>query len=126
LNINTEGSLLSEIKDIIDEIYILTRILLQQKHVVEAAVRHIKESLLPRFGSGPAWHPIISLYEEGYDHELESFQNDHREAARLTLARSDHLLNDVHERIEGMRTLEENAQKTASAVIKFYDEGIWE
>jgi hypothetical protein len=106
--------LLKEIKDILDEIYILTRVKLQQKHVVEVAVRHIKDSLLQR----PTWHPIISMYEEGYDPESESLRNDQLEAAKFTLARSDHLLDDVHERIEELRKLEENAQKTAAAVRK--------
>jgi hypothetical protein len=116
LNINPEGNLLKEIKDILDELHILTRVKLQQQTVAESFVKHIKQSLLPQLRTRPAWDPIIPLYEEGYDEEAESLQKEKREAAKLTVARADHLLNDIQERIDELKTLEANARKTAAAV----------
>jgi hypothetical protein len=119
LNINPEGNLLKEIKDILDEIHILTRVKLQQQAVAYSFVKHIKHFLLPLLKSRSAWHPIISLYEEEYDDESESGQRERREAARLTVARADHLLDDIQDRIGELKTLEENARKTATAVSPY-------
>jgi hypothetical protein len=119
LSINPEGNLLKEIKDILDEIHILTRVKLQQQTVAESFVKHIKQSLLPQLRSGSGWHPIISLYEDDYDLESESLQRDHRDAARLTVVRADHLLSDIRDRIYELKTLEENARKTAIAVSPY-------
>jgi hypothetical protein len=116
LNVNPEGNLLKEIKDILDEIHILTRVKLQQQTVASSFVKHIKQFLLPQLKSGPPWHPIISLYEEEYDNESQSGQRERREAARLTVARADHLLDDIQERIGELKTLEQSALKTATAV----------
>lgn len=107
---------MKEIKDIVDEIHILTRVKLQQQIVAETFVKYIKQSLLPQLRSRPARHPIISLYEDEDDTEAESLQRDQREAAKWTLTRADHLLNDVQERIGELRMLEENARKTEVAV----------
>lgn len=119
LNVNPEGNLFKEIKDILDEIHILTRVKLQQQTVAISFVKHIKHSLLPHLKSGSAWHPIISLCEDEYDDEPASGQRERRESARLTIARADHLLDDIRDRIGELKTLEENARKTATAVSAY-------
>lgn len=118
LNVNPEGNLLKEVKDILDEIHILTMVKRQQQTVAISFVKNIKQILLPQLKSGPAWHSIISLYGEEYDDESQSGQRDRREAARLTVARADHLLDDIQDRIDELKTLEENALKTATAVSR--------
>jgi hypothetical protein len=116
LNIKPEGNLLKEIKDIIDELHILTRVKLQQQVVAESFVKHVKQSLLPQLRTKRTWDPIIALYEDGHGANSEPPQNEQRQAARLTMARADHLLNDIHDRIGELKTLEENARKAATAV----------
>jgi hypothetical protein len=78
-------------------------------------VKHIKQFLLPYMRTKSARNPIISLYEEEED-ESKSGQRERREAARLTVARADHLLDDIQERIRELKSLEDNARKTATAV----------
>jgi hypothetical protein len=116
LNVNPEGNLLKEIKDILDEIHILTRVKLQQQIVANSFVKHTKQFLLPQLKTGSAWHPIISLYEDEYDDGSQSGQRERREAARLTIARADHLLDDIQDRIGELKTIDENARKTAISV----------
>jgi hypothetical protein len=48
LNINPEGNLLKETKDILDELHIMTRIKAQQQMVAESFVKHIRHILLPK------------------------------------------------------------------------------
>ena len=116
LNINPEGKLLKEIKDIIDEIHIITRINLQQQTVAEIFVKHIEQSLLPKLRSKYALDPVAALYENGTDTESQLSQLEQREAANWTLARANHLLRDIHDRISELNTLQENAKNTAAAV----------
>jgi 6-pyruvoyl-tetrahydropterin synthase len=116
LNINPEGNLLKEIKDILDELHILTRVKLQQQAIAESFVKHIKQSLLPQLQTKRVWDPIMALYGDGHDANSEILQNEQRQAARWTVARADHLLNDIQDRIGELKTLEENARKTAASV----------
>jgi len=116
LNINPEGKLLKEIKDIIDEIHIMTRINQQQQTVAETFVKHIKQSLLPKLRSKSAWDPVAALYENDNDTESQSLQMEQREAANWTLTRANQLLKDIQDRIFELNTLEENAKNTSVAV----------
>jgi hypothetical protein len=116
LNINPEGKLFKEIKDILDELHILTQVKLQQQTVANAFVKHIRHFLLPYLTSRSTWHPMISLCEDENDYGSDSRHRERREAARLTIARAEHLLDDIQDRIRELRSLEENARKTAGAV----------
>jgi hypothetical protein len=116
LNINPEGKLLKEIKDIIDEIHIITRINQQQQTVAETFVKHIKQCLLPKLRSKSPWDPVAALYEDGYDTGSQSPQMEQREVANWTLARANHLLKDIQDRIFELNTLQENAKNTSAAV----------
>jgi hypothetical protein len=116
LNINPEGKLLKEIKDIIDEIHILTRINQQQQTVAETFVKHIKHALLPKLRSKSPWDPVAALYENGNDTGSPSLQMEQHEAASWTLARANHLLKDIQDRIFELNTLRENAKNTSAAV----------
>ena len=103
LNINTEGSLLKEAKDIMDEIHIITRIKEQQQTVMESFAKQVQRAMQP-------------------DLRLDSSRNatdeERRrcEAARLTVARADNLLRDIRDRIDELNTLLENAAKTSGSV----------
>jgi hypothetical protein len=130
LNINSEGSLLKEVKDIMDEIHIITRIKEQQQIVMEGLVKHIRRAIMPelkmnRSREGPhnsSWDLVLGQstpYDltEGPDTAAAEAQRDRRrEKARLTLARADHLLRDIQDRILDLKTLLENARNTSAAV----------
>jgi hypothetical protein len=116
LNINSEGNLLKEIKDIADEIHIMTRINLQQQTVAESFVKHIKQSLLPKSRSHCAWDSVVALYENDSNTKLQPLLLEPREAAKMTLARADHLLKDIQDRIFELNALQENAKNTSAAV----------
>jgi len=116
LNINPEGTLLKEIKDILDEIHIMTRINQQQQTVAETFVKRIKQSLLPKLRSKSPWDPVAALYENGNDIGSQPLQMEQREAANLTLTRANLLLKDIQDRIFELNTLQENAKNTAAAV----------
>ena len=94
----------------------MTRINRQQQTVAETFVKHIKQSLLPKLRSKCAWDPVAAVYENGNDTELQPLQMEQREAASWTLARANHLLRDIQDRIFELNTLEENAKNTSAAV----------
>jgi hypothetical protein len=116
LNINPEGKLLKEMKDIMDEIEIITRINQQQQTVAETFVKHIKQSLLSKLRPKSPWDPVATLYENGNDTGSWPLQMEQREAANWTLARANHLLKDIQDRISELNTLQENAKNTSAAV----------
>jgi chaperonin cofactor prefoldin len=116
LNINPEGKLLKEIKDVMDEIDIITRINQQQQTVAETFVKHIKQSLLSKLRPKSPWDPVATSYENGNDTGSCPLQMEQREAANWTLARANHLLKDIQDRISELNTLQENAKNTSAAV----------
>lgn len=108
MNVNPEGNLLREIKDVLDELHIITRLELQQQTVAESFVKHIKNSLLPKLKAGR--NPAIDLYD-GDSSLQESF-----ESAKWTISRADHLLRDIQDRISELKGLEDAARKTSASV----------
>lgn len=111
--------MLKEIKDIMDEIHIMVRIKLQQQTVAELFVKHIKRSLLPKLRSKSAWDPVSALYElyeSENDTESQSLQREQHEIAKWTVARADHLLKDIQDRILELNTLRQNAKNTSAGV----------
>ena len=108
LNINPEGNLLKEIKDILDELHIITRLKLQQQTVAESFVKHIKNSLIPKLKAGR--NPTIDLYDD------DSSRQEGLESAKWTLSRADHLLRDIQDRISELKSLEDAARKTSASV----------
>ena len=134
LNINPEGNLLKEIKDVMDEIHILLRVQAQQQTALEAFVKNIRLALVPRVRrlGGAAALQVSSTWDAllgaaagsglGEDvvppdaDETKVREHKKRQQTRFTLARADHLLQDVQERKRELLTLLENAKTTSSAV----------
>ncbi|KAK3380756.1 hypothetical protein B0T24DRAFT_591210 [Lasiosphaeria ovina] len=127
LNINPEGNLLKEVKDIMDEIYIMMRIKEQQQSVMENLVKHVRRTMAPlarprRTGTSQAatsWDIVLGASAEDYPYRDEASrvrEEEMREQARRTLARADHLLLDLAERISELQTLLQNAQNTSAAL----------
>lgn len=117
LNINPEGNLLKEVKDILDELHIMTRIQLQQQAIAESFVWHIKDILQPKI-AGPADSWLDMLSESGAPESPvdASSQREQFESAKRTLARADALLKETKARIAELKTLEEAASNTSTAV----------
>jgi hypothetical protein len=121
LNINTEGSLLKEVKDILDELHIMTRIKIEQQSVAESFVKHIKAAMLPkimdisqfRYGVADFKDPRLSRYDQNDGTEIT---REEFEAAKWTLARADDLLEGIGERIGELDKLRDNAKSTSMAV----------
>jgi Mg2+ and Co2+ transporter CorA len=119
LNINPEGELLKEIKDVMDEITIIMRIQEQQQAVMDSFVKHLRRALTPLLRSQrpttshstAPWH--LALDDDNPSRHLE----DHRrQTAKRTLLKADTLLLDQAERISELRTLLQNAQNTSAAL----------
>jgi hypothetical protein len=117
LNINPEGNLLKEVKDILDELHIMTRIQLQQQAVAESFVGHIKQILQPRV-AGPAdsWLDMLNGAELSDSEEAAVLQKQQFQETKRTLARADALLKGTQARIAELKTLEEAASNTSTAV----------
>src|SRR5438045_2478199 len=93
LNVNPEGNLLKEVKDILDELHIMMQIKLQQQNVAESFVKHIKRVLLPMVTSGHDLQVAIpSEANRPSPGHAESLRKEKLEAAKWTLARADDLL----------------------------------
>jgi len=124
LNINPEGNLLKEVKDIMDEIHIMLRIKEHQHVVMEGLVKHIRRALIPlvRQPKRPAVSTSFSSMpwdtsDDYFQHPDDTF-SPKAENARRTLDRTGHLLMDLDERITELQTLLENAQNTSSSVCQ--------
>jgi hypothetical protein len=112
LNINPEGNLLKETKDILDELHIMTRIKIQQQEVAEAFVKHIRHILLPKVHD--ARDPNFALLRP---EKNEAFRRDQLESAKWTLVRANNLLAGVQRRVSELNTLQ-NAARNTSAALK--------
>lgn len=125
LNINPEGNLLKEVKDIMDEIHIMLRIKEHQHVVMEGLVKNIRRALLPVV-RGPKKNHVGGLAsvsstpwgltpEDEFRFEDDTVQRK-VENARRTLDKSDLLILDLDERISELRALLDNAHNTSAAV----------
>lgn len=127
LNINPEGNLLKEVKDIMDEIHMISRIKKQQQTVVESFVKHIRSTVIApitrsssgtrsgvirRSGTFPTLtSSCVNLV--GEDVDAGKVSNDR---TQWTLARAEQLLLDIQDRIFELETLSENASITSNHV----------
>jgi hypothetical protein len=114
LNINPEGNLLKEVKDILDELHIMIRIQLQQQAVATSFVDRIKRLLQPKIIGPDPWAEMLNgsaVSVEDQSKRREEFQN-----VKRTVARADGLVNDIQDRIAELKTLEESANDTSTAV----------
>ncbi|KAL2263960.1 hypothetical protein VTK26DRAFT_3954 [Humicola hyalothermophila] len=128
LNINPEGELLKEVKDIMDELQIMMRIKEQQQTVMESFVKHIRRALSPIVNQqrpavsqvSTAWNPGQGASVENatpYADEPDRLRAEpQRQAAKRTLIRADNLLLDINDRIAELGALLKNAQSTSAAL----------
>ncbi len=124
LNINPEGELLKEVKDIIDELHIMMRIKEQQQTVMEGFVKHIRRVLTPLVRSrrpptsqaSAAWDLALGASLDPDNPYTDTREDHRRQSAKRTLARADNLLLDLGERIAELRALLQNSQNTAATV----------
>jgi hypothetical protein len=122
LNINPEGKLLKEVKDILDELNIMTRIKLQQQIVAESFVKHIRHILLPKVASAAdlqlALPSEASLLVPGSPDPsgTMSLRREQLAGAKWTLARADNLLTGIQNRISELNSLCDAATNTSAAV----------
>jgi hypothetical protein len=117
LNINPEGNLLKEVKDILDELHIMTRIQLQQQAVAESFVGHIKQILQPKI-AGPAdsWLDMLNGAGTSDSEEAEAMHRQNFQDAKRTVTRAHALLKGIQDRIAELKTLEDAASNTSAAV----------
>ncbi|KAI0595703.1 hypothetical protein F4775DRAFT_585372 [Biscogniauxia sp. FL1348] len=106
LNINPEGDLLKECKDIMDEIHILIKIKSQQQMVMETFVQHIKQRL---------WARDPEEVVDGFT-PADSEAGRWTSGAQRTLRRAEVLLEDIHKRIQDLQSLLRNAEGTSKAL----------
>jgi hypothetical protein len=115
LNINVEGDLLKEVKDILDELHILIQIQTQQQNVAETFVRHIRHILLPKVTCA-----VDFKLESPIDPSPFRLRNtetpDELNYAKSTLKRADNLLRGIQERISELKSLEKAAKNTSASV----------
>ncbi|KAK4235881.1 hypothetical protein C8A03DRAFT_17421 [Achaetomium macrosporum] len=129
LNINPEGELLKEVKDIMDELHIMMRIQEQQQTVMESFVKHIRRALTPLVRpsklpttsqASAAWDLTLGASLEGAspyaDESTLLHEGQQRQNAQRTLLRAENLLLDHSERISELQTLLKNAQTTSAAL----------
>ncbi|KAK4164695.1 magnesium transport protein cora [Cladorrhinum sp. PSN259] len=98
LNINPEGELLKEAKDIMDELHIMVRIKEQQKTVMMNLVRQIQGRSGPMFTG------------------LHGSSPDHLRVAQRVLAVDQRLLTEHGSRISELQALLQNAQLTSTGL----------
>ncbi|GAB1316850.1 Ankyrin repeat protein [Madurella fahalii] len=125
LNINPEGELLKEVKDIMDELNIMLRIMEQQQAVMESFVNNcIRQAMAPlahpkRPGmSQPSgsWDLAPKPPFDAANPYDDGLREMRRQSAKRTLSRADNLLLDLEERISELRALLQNAQSTSAAL----------
>ncbi|KAK0622068.1 hypothetical protein B0T17DRAFT_494506 [Bombardia bombarda] len=116
LNINPEGKLLKEVKDIIDEIHIMMRIKEQQQAVIDSLVKLVKKRLVPIARQAMAKQSLSYEFEERERHSFKELGEKESQVAERTLTRADQLLLDLKERVAELRTLLQNAQQTSIAL----------
>ncbi|KAK4464936.1 magnesium transport protein cora [Cladorrhinum samala] len=104
LNINPEGELLKEAKDIMDELHIMMRIKEQQQTVMEHLVKHVQRRG-PRLGQSRDGTGSANI-----------FVFDNESSSRRLLTRGDNLLAEHSSRIAELHALLQNAQLTSGAL----------
>jgi hypothetical protein len=135
LNINPEGNLLKEIKDIMDELNIILRVKEEQQAALESFVKNVRLALVPTLrrpgmlGNMPgshasSWDVLLtatagsSLGDDlpPLNDEAKLCEYHERQRTKRTLAKADHLLQDLADRRLELATLLEDARNTSAAL----------
>ena len=129
LDINPEGELLREIKDIVDELFIMMQIKTQEQTVISTFVKHIKRLINPARGGGEnsidnrsehslsgsrrPLRPSLSFKNAPaiqFDHESDSEDYD------LTMTCAVELLDRIENQLLELSYLKEAAENASLAV----------
>ena len=130
LDINPEGALLREIKDILDELHIMINIKNQQHQVFKQFQQHVKHMIAPslalskKVGTAKpekveANYPDAEPLEESGEEEAEEQQSKQEEAdrdAKWTLESGLDFLAGLNDRLADLGNLKESAENTEKAV----------
>jgi hypothetical protein len=130
LDINPEGDLLREIKDIIDELFIMMQIKTQEETVARAFVNHMGRIMFPRSVGGE--NSVDNRSEKSFSGELRSpnmpslsltktptihldHQNETEDDA-LTMTTAVELLDRIENQLFELGYLKEAAENASTAV----------
>ncbi|KAL2063961.1 hypothetical protein VTL71DRAFT_4455 [Oculimacula yallundae] len=127
LDINPEGKLLREIKDILDEIHIMTNIKKKQQRVFKQFRKHIEHIFAPQLSSakelGTAKPKEVTESPEDLEsphigiHRMNSIERNKQEkAAKWTLEFANELSADLDDRVTDLNNLRESAEHTEQAL----------
>lgn len=132
LDINPEGELLREIKDIIDELFIMMQIKTQEQTVIQTFVKNINRLIHPISGGGE--HSIDNRSENSlpgsrrhiqpslsfgnlpaiqFEHDSDSEDYD------LTITSAMELLDRIDNQLSELSYLKEAAENASLAVSRF-------
>jgi ABC-type methionine transport system ATPase subunit len=108
IDINAEVKLLQEIKDILDELNIMTTLLREQQTVCKSFTRHIQSILRGAVAEAEAKDELLDPPSEATARTRKRYKK--------TLVRAGDLLTSIEERIFELQRLVDTANETSSAV----------
>lgn len=130
LDINPEGELLREIKDIVDELFIMMQIKTQEETVARTFVKHMRRIMYP--GSFGGENSVDNRSEKSFSGELKSPKRpslsltkvptlhlDHQNATEdddLTMTTAVELLDRIGNQLLELGYLKEAAENASTAV----------
>jgi hypothetical protein len=130
LDINPEGNMLREIKDILDELHIMTNIKNKQQRVFKQFLKHIKHMIAPSLALSKevgtarpkkvkASYSDTETADDTSDPENTEKQAKHEAAdrdAKWTLESGLDFSNGLNDRLSDLSNLKESAENTEKAV----------
>lgn len=130
LDINPEGNMLREIKDILDELHIMTNIKSKQQRVFKQFLKHIKHMIAPSLALSKevgtarpkkvqASYSDAETSDDTSDAEVSEKQAKHETAdgnAKWTLESGLDFFNGLNDRLSDLSNLRESAENTERAV----------
>jgi hypothetical protein len=116
LDMRVEGSLLNEIQDIIDELFIITQIKLQQQNVARSFVKCIKHVLEPEPAADRAMkNSSASIFQCGHMSNSQVEQN-RSDISYWTMRTAMEYLDNIADQISELENLTKIAHNTSNAV----------
>jgi hypothetical protein len=109
LDINPEGKLFREIKDISEELYICTLIKTQQQTVAKTFLKHVGQIL----GTKPPRTPLLEPMLDNIAHKLITHPDDSTE---WTMQYAKDLLEDMQNQLAELDYLKQAAEHTENGV----------
>jgi hypothetical protein len=116
LDINPEGKLFLEIKDILDELNIITRVKQQQEKVVKDFLKHVKQN---QEWADDSFESRTKMQADGFKTHIEKIQGGADSTKSPTQRHAEDLLESFITHRAELDHLTESATRTSEAVIKF-------